>query len=103
MPQLRDYAGKLVIPAAAATSLITLLQAEGFTKTALAESITIKNGSVGILYKGQSNVSAANGYPIAASAEHPVPTPSNGYIDLTQIYLFSTAGDSIFVDVVGLK
>lgn len=93
----RDFNGKLTVPPASATSLLSLLIAAGFTAMPIAKEVTIKNGAA-LLYKGHdSTVSAANGFEIAAAAID----NDQGAVDLTQIYLFSTAGTSITVKIRG--
>lgn len=90
------FDGKLVIAAAAATNLMTALVAAGFAGSMLAHSLVIKTGSQALFVGNTSAVNASNGRQIAATTREEFPGAA---VDLSTIWLFITAGDTIEVAV----
>jgi hypothetical protein len=99
----RDFNGKLTLAAATATNLLTLLKAQGFNSTPMAGEVTIKEAGADIYRGNSSAVTTANGELIAAGAADTERAAFPNFIDLTNIWLFSTPGTTFSIKVRGSR
>ncbi len=91
MPE-NGYDGPITL-GAGVTRLVTALQTAGYTGRFGFTRATLSNNSGAIIHFGRrSDVSAANGHPIANLDSYHFQAGSPGTVDFNKMYVYSAAG-----------